>query len=94
METHDERDDRWQTYAIAPEVDTAIVLALLPLPDSRVLAGTTEGGLRIYDPGLDLWAGHTDFGLNVMALFLEEEEERVWIGTSQGLFLWDLRSRS
>jgi ligand-binding sensor domain-containing protein len=92
VETHDERDDRWQTYAIAPEVDTAIVLALLPLPDSRVLAGTTGGGLRIYDPGLDLWAGHTDFGLNVMALFLEEEEERVWIGTSQGLFLWDLRS--
>jgi hypothetical protein len=93
VETCDERDDRWRTYAIAPEVDTAIVLALLTLPDGRVLAGTTAGGLRIYDPGLDLWTGYTKFGLNVMALFLEGED-RVWIGTHGGLFLWDLRSIS
>jgi ligand-binding sensor domain-containing protein len=92
VETPDEKDDRWQTYAIAPGVGTAIVLALLPLPDGRVLAGTTEGGLRTYDPSLDLWTGYTEFGLNVIALFLEEGEERVWIGTSQGLFLWDLPS--
>ena len=91
VETHDESDDHWQTYAIAPKVGTAIVLALLPMPDGRVLAGTTGGGLRVYDPGLVLWKGYPEFGLDVRALFLEEEE-RLWTGTSQGLFLWDLRS--
>jgi ligand-binding sensor domain-containing protein len=91
VKTHDKGDDRWQTYPVAPEVDTALVLALLPLPDGRVLAGTMGGGLRIYDPGLDLWTGYTDAGRDVMALFLEENE-RVWIGTHQGLCLWDLQS--
>lgn len=90
VKTHDRGDDRWQTYAVAPEVDTALVLALLPLPDGRVLAGTTGGGLRIYVPGPDPWTGYTEAGRDVTALFLEEDE-RVWIGTGQGLRLWDLQ---
>jgi ligand-binding sensor domain-containing protein len=87
-------DDKWQTYhEIAPDVDTAFVLVLLPLPDDGpVLAGTVGGGLRVRPPGATSWTGHPEFGTIATALFWEEEEKRVWIGTSQGLFLWRIPS--
>jgi ligand-binding sensor domain-containing protein len=90
--THTKEDDEWQTYhEIAPDFDASFVMALLPLPDDGpVLAGTVGGGLRIRSPGATSWTGYSELGTTAMALFWEEKEQRVWIGTSQGLFLWHI----
>jgi signal transduction histidine kinase/ligand-binding sensor domain-containing protein/CheY-like chemotaxis protein len=78
------RDDRFENYGTATELENEPVLAILEDDQGRLWIGVEEGGLRVMDPAWTTYKtrdGLADNGVTCLAAW----GERIAVGTKQGL---------
>ncbi|MGL5893893.1 MAG: two-component regulator propeller domain-containing protein, partial [Bacteroidales bacterium] len=90
-----ENDDRLVVYnSDNNRLNNNTVLSTICSSDGNVWIGTYKGGVSLYNNKRNRLEPITINGCYDVRCFFEESQERLWIGSSEGLFLYNTRNQN